>query len=369
MHSANDARMLASSLLWGRTKTLKDHLTTMSCPLSNIVSTGSSGIEPHPSLQGLFLVEGHWDRFHPATQAARAVINRGMIGKCVALPSCYPAAAAQPRCAHRASNTARPTASVVQPMWPDVTQRLIAPVSFFLMQDFFAQNEGRHSVATSAGRGTWRAISAWSPRRASSGCTGGSWAAARSWTSASTPCPSSRCFYLINCTTLSRIGIGISVGTLSLGNVSRDASLTSCSALVCARGCGWPAMSLQSCQACFVLPHLLWSLHADRSLAKFVLQAQYIYEGEEPTDVQASAFLKDGIDVLGSTLLKCASPIPLVFCAQMQNVSRHCPRHPAPRVCRPLNGVFNRVTPFSIAPIAECLIPRNSCTNLENSLR
>lgn len=91
MHSANDARMLASSLLWGLTK----HLTTISCPLSNIVSTGSSESEPHPSLQGLFLVEGHWDRFHPATQAARAVINRGMIGKCVALPSAYHAAAAQ----------------------------------------------------------------------------------------------------------------------------------------------------------------------------------------------------------------------------------------------------------------------------------
>lgn len=32
--------------------------------------------------------------------------------------------------------------------------------------------------------------------------------------------------------------------------------------------------------------------------------------------MQASAFLKDGIDVLGSTLLKCAPPLPLLFCAQ-----------------------------------------------------
>jgi predicted dehydrogenase len=31
---------------------------------------------------------------------------------------------------------------------------------------------------------------------------------------------------------------------------------------------------------------------------------QYIYEGEDPTDVQASAFLKDGIDVHGSALLQ-----------------------------------------------------------------
>lgn len=37
------------------------------------------------ALQGLFLLEGHWDRFFPATQAVRAAIKRGLIGKCVAV--------------------------------------------------------------------------------------------------------------------------------------------------------------------------------------------------------------------------------------------------------------------------------------------
>lgn len=37
----------------------------------------------HDVLQGLFLVEGHWDRFFPATQAVRAAVKRGLIGKCV----------------------------------------------------------------------------------------------------------------------------------------------------------------------------------------------------------------------------------------------------------------------------------------------
>jgi predicted dehydrogenase len=40
------------------------------------------------ALQGLFLLEGHWDRFFPATQAVRAAIKRGLIGKCV--PVYYP---------------------------------------------------------------------------------------------------------------------------------------------------------------------------------------------------------------------------------------------------------------------------------------
>jgi hypothetical protein len=38
-------------------------------------------------LQGLFLVEGHWDRFFPATQAVRAAVKRGLIGKYV--PACH----------------------------------------------------------------------------------------------------------------------------------------------------------------------------------------------------------------------------------------------------------------------------------------
>lgn len=35
-------------------------------------------------LQGLFLLEGHWDRFFPATQAVRAAVKQGLIGECVA---------------------------------------------------------------------------------------------------------------------------------------------------------------------------------------------------------------------------------------------------------------------------------------------
>lgn len=50
--------------------------------------------------------------------------------------------------------------------------------------------------------------------------------------------------------------IGISVGALSLSNVSREIPSQSCSAPVCARGCGWlqcpsnPAKPVLSCRIC-----------------------------------------------------------------------------------------------------------------------
>ena len=36
--------------------------------------------------------------------------------------------------------------------------------------------------------------------------------------------------------------------------------------------------------------------------------SQYLYEGEDPTEVHAAGVLKDGVDTHGSVLLKCATP-------------------------------------------------------------
>lgn len=61
---------------------------------------------------------------------------------------------------------------------------------------------------------------------------------------------------------------------------------------------------------------------AERWLTQTCICLQYVYEGEEPAEVLATATLKDGVDIHGTALLKCARAVSLATILTRSHMDR-----------------------------------------------